>query len=311
MSDNGHRDQPPPEGFGDCRVLVTGAGGFLGARLCARLVDLGAEVFAVSRGERPDRDGVRWLRADLGHANDCRRVVSASNPGHVFHLASLVKGSRDRALVAPTFEANLATTVHLLDAVAARGCERFVQIGSLEEPDSADETPCSPYAAAKAAASGYARMFERLYGLPVSLARVFMVYGPGRQDEAKLVPYVIRALLAEEEIVLSSGTRRVDWVYVDDVIEGLLRMALSEATVGERVDLGSGRLTPIAEVVRRLFALLAPERDVPLGTLPDRPAEVERIASVEETRKLLGWAPSTDLDAGLRQTVDWFEANQE
>ena len=119
-------------------------------------------------------------------------------PDFVFHLAGLVKGARDRALVLPALEANLTATVRLLDAAAAHGCRRFVQVGSLEEPpiDQPATAPASPYAAAKTAATAYSRMYAELYAVPVAIARVFMVYGPGPQDDQKLVPYVTRALLA-------------------------------------------------------------------------------------------------------------------
>ena len=145
-------------------------------------------------------------------------------PRVVLHLASHVAGSRDLSLVRPTLRDNLLSSVHLLEQAALHGCDRFVLVGSLEEATD-DSAPSSPYAAAKAAATSYGRMFHALYDLPVVIARVFMVYGPGPQDERKLVPYVVRSLLDGETPSFSSGVRPVDWVFVEDVAEGLVRLA--------------------------------------------------------------------------------------
>ena len=292
----------------DARVLVTGAAGFVGAHLCRRLRLEGAEVVAVSRSARPADDlAARWLRADLALPAECERVVNEAGPDVVFHLASVVRGSRDRSWVRPTFEANLASAVHLLDALATRGGGRFVQLGSLEEPESPEETPCSPYAAAKAAAAAYTRMFAELYGLGAVVARVFMVYGPGPQDPDKLVPYVIGRLLAREPVRLASGRREVDWIFVEDVAEGLARLgAAADRLAGRRVDLGSGTLVTTGEVVRRLYRRLAPGEEPPFGTLPERTSEVVRVADANETEGLLGWRAAVELDEGLARTVDWF-----
>ena len=175
-------------------------------------------------------------------------------------------------MVLPTFHANLASTVYLLDALSEQGCKRIVQAGSLEEPEPGDpvSTPTSPYAAAKWSAGAYARMFHQLWSTPVVLARLFMVYGPEQRDLSKLVPHVVTSLLLGGEPQLGSGKRPVDWVYVDDVVEGLLRLGLAEGVEGLQVDLSSGKLVPVRAVVEQIYALLAPGKQPPFGSIPDR-----------------------------------------
>jgi nucleoside-diphosphate-sugar epimerase len=254
-----------------------------------------------------------WHRLDLADAGAVDSLIGAVRPDFVFHLAGLVKGSRDRALVMPALEANLAATVRLLDAVAAHGCRRFVQVGSLEEPpiDQPATVPASPYAAAKAAATAYCRMYAELYAVPVSIARVFMVYGPGPQDENKLVPYVARALLAGRTPSLSSGTRAVDWIFVEDVAEGLVRIAARDGVVGRVVDLGTGELSSVADVVRKLYRLAGRADDPPFGSLGDRALEQVRRADVAATEGALGWRPGVALDEGLRRTFEWFRQRRD
>lgn len=301
----------PTPSWRDARVLVTGAAGFIGRHLVRRLAAQGARVVGASRRAAPGSLGGEWRQVDLADRAAAAALVEDTSPDAVFHLASHVAGSRDLSMVLSTFDANLASTVYLLEALArSRPTCRVVLTGSLEEPEPGDPAaPAFPYAASKAAATGYARMFHQLYGLPVAIARVFMVYGPGPQDDKKLVPYAIRRLLAGEATQFSSGVRPVDWVYVDDVAEGLVRLAHSDAALGQRVDLGRGELFTVREVIERLYALLAPGRQPEFGSLGDRAAEQIRQADTERTRQLLGgWSPPTPLAAGLEKTVDYFRA---
>ncbi len=294
----------------DTRVLVTGASGFLGTELVAALAGGGALVEAVSRRARTSGQArVRWWQADLSRAEEVERLFASAEPEVVFHLASLVSGRRDLELVAPTFEANLMTTVNLLTAATARRCRRVVLAGSMEEPDvAAGEAPGSPYAVAKGAASLYARFFRALYETPVVSARIFMVYGPGQLDRTKVVPYAVLQALAGEPARLTSGARPVDWVYVGDVVEGLIRLAEAPGIEGETFDLGSGELVTVREMVGRIAnALGAPAPE--LGALPDRPLEPTRRARVERTTARLGWRPRVSLDEGLHRTIVWYRGD--
>lgn len=292
------------------RVLVTGASGFIGSHLCRALVTEGCEVHAVSRESQANADGLIWHAADLGEPAATAGLVDELRPEFIFHLASHVVGARDLALVLPTFHANLASSVYLLDAAARVGCRRFVQVGSLEEPEPDEPltAPSSPYAAAKAAASAYGRMFAALYDLPVVMARLFMVYGPGQRDVKKLIPYVILELLAGNEPLLSSGSRPVDWIHVEDVVAGLVRTAKAPRLEGCRVDLGSGELVTIREVVEEIYRQLSPASSPPFGTLPDRPFEQVKAARRQETAMRLGWRPRLSLRQGLEKTVAWYRS---
>ncbi len=176
-------------------------------------------MHGVSRSRECDT-AVWRHRADLTEPAAAEAVVSAVRPEIAFHLASINIGSRSLDAVEPLFDANLSSTVRLLVAASRAGVGRVVLAGSMDEPREADAVPCSPYAAAKWASAGYGRMFQALYGLPVVSARIFMGYGPAQADY-KVVPYAILALLRGEVPKLTSGTREVDWVYVDDIAGGL------------------------------------------------------------------------------------------
>jgi nucleoside-diphosphate-sugar epimerase len=201
------------------------------------------------------------------------------------------------------------STINLLTAAGEIGCHRFVLAGSLEEPEPDAEgraAPCSPYAASKAAGTAYAKMFHVLYHLPVVIARIFMVYGPAQRDSKKLFPYVIESLLRGEAPKLSSGSRLVDWIYVEDVVEGLLRVAHSQGIEGLRIDIGSGSLVSIRSAVELLVRMMNSPINPIFGAIPDRPFEQSRKADIASSKSALGWTPTVSLPTGLRRTIDWY-----
>jgi|SRR5579864_2068631 len=289
------------------RVVVTGASGFIGSHLCPRLAASGAEVHAVSRVKRTGDGSVRWWQGDLAELRTARELLTAIKPDVIFHLAGHVQGARTLELIVPTFRSNLASTVNLMTAASEVGCRRIVLTNSMEEPLTNEETiPSSPYAAAKWASSAYARMFHALFHLPVVILRVFMVYGPGQQDLRKLVPYVIMSLLRGEPPRLTLGQRMIDWVYVDDVVDGLVAAAVATGVHGMTIDIGSGELIPIRAVVEHLIRLVGMPIEPLFGALAERPFEQTRVADTVRSRALLGWQPKTGVYEGLSRTVGWY-----
>jgi UDP-glucose 4-epimerase len=286
-------------------VLVTGASGFIGSALCARLVGEGAEVHGVARELRLDgADGVSWWQADLAALDQTRQLFADLQPRTVFHLAGHVMGDPEVAAVAPTLEGNLLTTVNVLTCAAEGSAPRVVLAGSQNERKA---EAMSPYAVSKWAASRYAAMFHTLHGVPVVTLRVYMAYGPGQRDLAKLVPYVTTALLRGEAPRLASGSRRVDWIYVDDVVDALVRGAAKPGVEGRTFEVASGGLVTIRDTVRRLHAHTGAEVQPVFGARDDGPAdEVALAGDPAETTAVLGWRPTVGLDEGLRRTVQWY-----
>ena len=287
------------------RVLVTGGSGFIGSRVLERLRRDGLELHALSRThESGEEQGVHWWRGDVADGEAIGKVFASVRPELVVHLAGETRAARGLDLVSPTFEANVVGTVNVLRAAAEAGCRRVVLSGSLEEPDCAD--PSSPYAASKWAAGVYGRMFERLYGLSVLNLRLFMVYGPAQRDVRKLVPYTILSLLQEKAPEVSSGGREVDWVFVDDVADAFVAAVWAPGLDGRTLDIGSGTMHSVREIVERLTSLVAPQVEPRFGAVEERPDEQVRVADVETTAASLGWRPSTSLDEGLVRTIDWY-----
>lgn len=291
------------------KVLVTGATGFIGSHLCRRLSEARVEVHAISRRPIPQiRSDLRWWHGDLADADNVKVLLSAIKPDVIFHLAGYPIGAREVHHVIPSLRSNLISTVNLLIASSELGCRKILLAGSLEEPAEGDHltTPSSPYAVAKWASSAYARMFYKLYKLPVVLLRLFMVYGPEQQDVRKLIPYLILSLLRGDSPKLTSGLRLVDWIYVDDVVDGLLAAAAANEVEGKTIDLGSGQLVSIRTVVEHLVSMVNPSIHPDFGAVADRPLEQVRVADATRSDSLIGWRVRTTLEQGLRNTIEWY-----
>jgi UDP-glucose 4-epimerase len=134
-----------------------------------------------------------------------------------------------------------------------------------------------------------------------------MTYGPG-QNERKLVPHVILSLLNDQAPKLSSGNQLIDWIYIDDVIDGFLAAAEAQEVEGETIDLGSGSLISIREVVEQISALVGARIAPQFHAVPDRPGEPVRVADMHAASVKLGWQPRTSLRAGLAQTIRWYRS---
>jgi len=289
------------------RVLVTGARGFYGGHALARARALGAEIFGIARQALPRDDGVRWVCGDLTDPDTVRSMIKQTSPDLVLHLAGQTISAPDRELVLPSFRNNLASTVNVLLATTEVGCERVVVTGSLEEPKwgNGEAVPESPYGASKWAEVMYARMFHALYQLPVVTVRPFITYGP-QQRFSKLVPSLALSLMRGRSPTVSQPDREADWIYIHDVIDGIMSAATISGIEGKIIELGSGQLISVRHIAEQLQQIIG-------GSVrfakSERSSGVHgRQAELELARDLLGWQPKTSLRQGLLQTVEWYRA---
>jgi len=294
------------------RVLITGANGFIGGHLCETLYSLNADVYGLDlanpiRISFPE-DRIRYV--DLTDFDTLRTAISEIKPQLIYHLASLVTAKQDISLVLPMLYNNLVSTVHLMLALSEIGCERLVLMSSSEERT--EGNPGSPYAAAKAATSKYAGMFFQLYNLPVTTIRLFLAYGP-RQNPEKLIPYTIISLLRNQIPSIDSGDRICDFVYVFDVVRGLLRTGIQPGLEGKTVELGTGGGIRIKDMVSVLIDIMHSEVKPQFTALPTRIGEQALISNsnLSSSLALLNWEPRWSLREGLIETVAWYQNKME
>jgi nucleoside-diphosphate-sugar epimerase len=290
------------------RVLVTGVKGFLGANVVAKLLRLGTQVYGVARAPL-SQGSAHVLVGDLTDPEFVRRTFQEVKPDIVFHLAGQTNASTDRSLILPTFQGNLVTTVNVLSASTDSDCSRVILTGSLEEPEVGwgEAIPSSPYALSKWGTVLYGRAFQKIYRAPVVIVRPFMTYGP-RQRPNKLVPYLTLSLLQGKTPIIKSAERCVDWVFVDDVVEGILAAAVTAGVEGQTIDLGTGVATSVREVATRLASIIGETAEIRFDESSEAPSNTNRVADVAQAERWLEWKPKTSLQEGLAHTVQWYRA---
>lgn len=298
------------ERWHDRRVLVTGGSGFLGRHLTRGLAQRGARVTVARYPDEPAPSpwpsGVTGQLCDVRDARQVEQLTQDVAPEIVFHLAAV--GVTEPFIdVEAALEVNVRGTLNVLQAArSAHGLRRVIVAGTCYEygPDN-NLDPGNVYAASKVAAWAFCRMAYRAYGTPVIVARPFNVYGPGQNSHA-LIPAAIRAALGGRDFPTTPGEQRRDFVYVDDLIQGFLALALAEGIEGQSLDLGTGVATPVRHVVERVFALMGAETSgrPQIGALPYRPGIVwELVADAQRTAQRTGWRAQTGLDQGLQRTI--------
>ncbi|MDP3759925.1 MAG: NAD(P)-dependent oxidoreductase [Ramlibacter sp.] len=292
-----------PVDFARAKTLVIGASGFLGRPLVRRLAELNADVSAMSRDPPGEPDDAHWVAGDASDPAQVARVFEGTHPDIVYILTSDSRGGPDLDLVQPSVQNDVVATTNILVEATRHRCRHVVMTGSLDEPEGMTRiaTPSTPYAAAKWVIGGYARMFRRLYGTPISILRPMMTYGPG-QKGYKLIPSIIDALLQGRTVELGSGRRLVDWVYIDDVVDAFVRTAAGKP-MRATVDLGSGELVSIRECALLIAGLLDRPHLLEFDPARDRPYEEAKAADTLPAARRLGWRATTPLRIGLQKTI--------
>jgi dTDP-glucose 4,6-dehydratase len=313
-------------------VLVTGAGGFIGGHLTARLVAEGARVRALvrynSRDERGWLDALepdvqREIEVVLGDLRDIESVAGAvAGTEVVFHLGAQIAIPYSYVNPRDFVETNVTGTLNVATAARDAGVARVVHTSTSEVYGSAQTVPItedhplepqSPYAASKLAADKMMIAYHRSFDLPATVLRPFNTYGP-HQSARAIIPTVVSQALAGDTLRLGSLDPRRDLTYVSDTVAGFLAAATAPAAVGRTIQLGTGHDVSIGEIVEMVAEVLGRPLTVEQDPARVRPAksEVQRlISSPRLAGELLGWRPEVDLHEGLRRTIDWIASNQE
>jgi UDP-glucose 4-epimerase len=304
------------------RVLVTGAHGFIGSHLTRALLDTGYNVRILAR-ENSDLSRIKDIEgrisshsADLRDPSSVRKAVEGARPDAVIHLATYYAVEHRPEEVGVMMDTNVKGTIALLDACRDRGISLFLNMSTCavyhEKNATLEETdPVSPqnlYALTKLQAEDACRFYSDRLGVPAATLRLFPPYGPADNDR-RLIPYVIRSLLAGQDVQLTTGTQRWDFVYVEDVVTALLAaLSKPERTVSAgTMNVATGDPRSVRELVTRLDEMLGSKGNLLWGAIPHRKNEVwYNSGSTEKIRSVLGWEPGTTLDEGLERTIAWF-----
>jgi len=304
-------------------AFVTGANGFVGANLVRLLIEKNYTVHILVRknsGMWRLKKFLKNLRLHIGDINNqsfLKQTIGNINPQYIFHLASYGNSSNDTDLD-EMINVNIAGLKNMLDATRMINYKALVITGSSSEYGFKNkpmkETDClkpnSYYSATKASATLIAQSFAILNNKPIFIARLFSAYGPYEENN-RLIPTAIKLALADKEIPLTPKNVKRDFIYVQDVVEALLKIAKTKLKNGEIINLGTGKQNGNNEIIKTIEKVLQKKLKIKMGKFPNRTWDTNFwVADIKKAKKLLSWTPKYDLEDGLKKTIDWFKTNE-
>jgi CDP-glucose 4,6-dehydratase len=316
------------------KTFVTGATGFLGAHLVGQLLDQGAQVVCLERDTaRPNtldllglRPRVTLVSGSLEDGGLMERVLNEHEIEAVFHLAAqaLVVAANRSPL--STFESNIRGTYALLEACRRTGGAGRIVVASSDKAYGVqprlpytEEHPLlglNPYDASKVCADVLARCYARSYGLPVGVARMANLYGPGDVNLSRIVPgTIISVLRGQSPVIRSDGTPVRDYLYVEDAARAYLLLAESAGELrGEALNFGSGEPVKVLDLVEKIIRLAGKQGQVSPQVMSKTKIAGEidaQYLSSKQSEAKLGWKPQVRLDEGLQRSVEWYRERLE
>ncbi|MEG2770078.1 MAG: NAD-dependent 4,6-dehydratase LegB [Oscillospiraceae bacterium] len=314
-------------------VLVTGADGFIGSHLVEELVKKGEKVKAFCFYNSFNKWGwVDTLPAEIkseievfmGDVRDPNGVrIAMEGQDVVYHLAALIAIPFSYHSPDSYVDTNIKGTLNVLNAARQVGTKKLLITSTSEVYGTAQYVPIdenhpfqgqSPYSATKIGADRLAESFYRSFALPVSIVRPFNTFGP-RQSDRAVIPTIISQLLAgKTEIKLGSLTPTRDFNYVKDTAAGFMAIADSDKTIGEEINIATGREISIGELANELIRQINPNAKIICDEERLRPekSEVNRLlGSATKLQTLTDWKQKYTFEQGIAETIKFIRANME
>ncbi|OGP92642.1 MAG: NAD-dependent dehydratase [Deltaproteobacteria bacterium RBG_16_48_10] len=313
------------------RVLVTGAGGFIGSHLTEELVRQGEEVRAFVRYNSRDERGLledlprevqnqfEVIAGDLKDPDGVKKAVKGC--AKVYHLGALIAIPYSYIHPFNFIQTNVLGTAHLLNACLEEGSiQRVIHTSTSEVYGTAQYVPIdekhplqaqSPYSASKIAADKLGESYYLSFGLPITTLRPFNTFGP-RQSLRAIVPTIIAQVLGDKIVRLGNTRPRRDFLFVKDTVRGFIALGKCDEAVGKVVNIGTGKDISIGELVEKILAMMGEERRIEVEDHRIRPEKSEVMQLLSDTRlaqTLFGWTPEYPLEDGLKETIEWYRKN--
>ena len=314
------------------KVLVTGAGGFIGSHLTEKLTRHGARVTALLRYTSSGKTG--WLEysppkikdninfrfGDIRDPDVCETAIKSND--YIFHLAAQI--AIPYSYIAPRdfLSVNGIGTANMLQSARSYNVKKFLHVSTSEVYGTAQYVPIdekhpqtaqSPYSASKIAADRMVESFNLSFGLPTVIVRPFNTYGP-RQSARAVLPTIILQALHGSSIRLGNITTRRDMNFVGDTVDGMIAAAFSNKTDGQTVNLATGNDYSIEDMVTIIGDILGKRLRIKSEKRRIRPkkSEVLRLRGDNTlARDLFGFKPANSIKSGLKKTIQFFEKNIE
>lgn len=312
------------------RVLITGGSGFIGSWLTLSLLEHGAEVVLLAKGNIKNslltakvlKEVKAIVRADITDFSKTKKIFERCRVDTCFHLAGQPIVSIANESPLPTFESNIKGTWNILESARQTQVKRLIiasadkAYGDQEKLPYTEDMPLSaahPYGASKICAELLGRTYLNTYGLPVAIVRASNTYGGGDLNFTRIIPDAINSVLNNKNpIIRGDGTSLRDFVYIADIVNAYLTLAESlhkDNVKGEFFNFGSSRPVSILDLVKMIIGISGRKglKPVVLGRAVPKNEISRQYLSNKKASRVLGWYPRYDLEKGLRLTINWYE----
>jgi len=295
-------------------VLVTGGTGFIGSHLVEYLLKEGANISIISKERIKLENNINVFTGNLSDPEFTNRVVKEVKPRKIFHLGAFVNPSRDFGMLNKIYKNNFYGTVNLLQSLLGTSYESFVftstaeVYGNNKVPFKEDMqlNPLSPYSLSKASAEMICNMFYQIYKNPIIILRLFLVYGPGQKPD-RFVPQLITTLLNNKKFVMTKGEQKRDFVFVEDVAEALIKASLSREAQGQTINICTGKPNSIKEIADNVSDMINAKNLIDYSKPYRENEQWDYYGDLGKARKILRWEPRTNIEDGLKKTIDWYK----
>lgn len=294
------------------KILVTGATSFLGKHLSLKLKERGEDFFGTAAHE-DKKQSIRKM--DLLDVKEVKNVVKEISPSFVYHLAALVNLTRDFKIAQQCMEINLKGTMNLLESFRAVTPDVVVFVSTEEVygngpiPYIEDQLPYPPsgYAISKMAGEWFCRMYAQELGFKLIILRIGTMYGPGDRT-SRFIPQLIIKALENDYILLNSGKRKRDYIYIDDAVQSLINVLnVKNLKTPVVFNIGGGSSYTLLELAKIILRETGSSSNIITGKIPERVGEAhEWLMDIKKADDILGWKPKVSLEKGLRKTIKHY-----
>ncbi|MBZ4666107.1 NAD-dependent 4,6-dehydratase LegB [Mahella sp.] len=312
------------------KVLVTGSEGFIGSHLTEALVEMGADVTAlvqynsfnnwgwIETLDKNIRNSIEVVTGDIREMDGLKKIMAGKHI--VFHLAALIAIPYSYFSPMAYVKTNVEGTLNVMQACLDAGVLKIVHTSTSEVYGTARYVPIdedhplqgqSPYSGSKIGADKIVESFYRAFNLPVTTIRPFNTYGP-RQSARAVIPTIIVQALTKGAVKLGAVTPTRDFTFVKDTVQGFIKMAENDDTVGHVINIGSGFEISIGQLADKIATIMGKEITIHTEEQRLRPekSEVNRLlADNSKAKEILDWKPEYTLDQGLAITIEWIKHN--
>lgn len=300
------------QNFKNKKILIIGGTGFIGSRLADELCKICNKIYVISLNKYKNKNNdIYYFQIDFSKEDNINKFFQKHSFDYIFNLGFYVDHSLYSNKGYKIINDHLFSTIHQFKFINKKKLKRYIYVGSADEYEYKNnhssreierEISRTPYSFSKSSSIHFLKMLHLSEQWPVSIARIFLTYGPG-QKENRIIPYLINQGYNKGFVNVSSGNQIRDFCYIDDIVDGLIKIALNKNSIGLIINLASGKPIKIKNIIQMISKKL--KFKVNFGKYSKKITESSsQVADISIAKKVLKWKPKVSLEEGIQLTIN-------